>query len=454
MLILRNLIIFLLSLSILVSSKLSAEISFEEILDDPADLELNLKYAKEQQVLGNLKNTIGTLERLNMLYPVNTDIKVYLLSILLKIDSISRLQLAVDTMLQDENTSKEARDYIETIIEIIKKQKSEEKEKAKPKYEHFAYLDINYMTTDHSNIDGKSKSGRMSEFDEKNNEEGFRLFSEGTTLFEQTYSKGASLTVGKNLNATSAISLNLGLSQITQDKKDTTANDVKSGTVTYTKILGKHFILPYVYYSSPNYRKSDDFNTLGVGFANTYNINKDNSISYGATYSNTNYDKVLRNKDHKALGNNASNETYGINVGYNYSLSDTSLVKAKVSYTDKNAQADFNGYEGVGYDVSFTKLLPIGTLVVSKKFLENNHDEKNSFINRSSNRVDDVRITKFQLTGKVNQLIPFFEIFDKKELFFFNINHVKQDVDSSLLTYNAIRETTSFNIIKRFSLYE
>ena len=128
--VLKNVIIFLFFLSILGSSKLSAEISFEEILDDPADLELNLKYAKEQQTLGNLKNTIGTLERLNMLYPVNTDIKIYLLSILLKIDSISRLQLAVDTMLQDENTSKEARDYIAKIIKIIKEQRTRRRRKS------------------------------------------------------------------------------------------------------------------------------------------------------------------------------------------------------------------------------------------------------------------------------------------------------------------------------------
>ena len=446
--VLKNVIIFLLFLSILSSSKLSAEISFEEILDDPADLELNLKYAKEQQDLGNLKNTIGTLERLNMLYPVNTDIKIYLLSILLKIDSISRLQLAVDTMLQDENTSKEARDYIAKIIKIIKEQKSKE-EKAKPKNKNFAYLDVNYMTTDNSNIDGMSKSETMF----RNNDE--ERFSPDTLQYEQTYSKGVSLTVGRNLNSTSAISLNLGLSQNTQDKKVklATENDLKSATVTYTKILGKHFILPYVYYSSPNYRNNtDDLNTLGFGFANTYNINKDNSISYGVSYSDTNYDKVPRNEAQNPDFKNSEN--YGMNVGYNYSLSDRSLIKAKISYTDKNANKDYNGYEGVGYNVSFTHLLPIGNFVVSKSFQENNYDEKNSFYHSTINRVDDVRSTKFQLTGKVNQLIPFFKRFDKKELFFFNVNHVKQDVDSSLLNYSAIRETTSFNIIKRFSLYE
>ena len=445
---LKKILIFLLFLSILGSSKLSAEISFEEILEDPSSLELNLKYAKEQQDLGNLKNTIGTLERLNMLYPVNTDIKIYLLSILLKIDSISRLQLAVDTMLQDENTSKEARDYIAKIIKIIKEQKSKE-EKAKPRNKNFAYLDINYMTTDNSNIDGMSKSGKMFRQDE------VKRFSPDTMQYDQTYSKGVSLTVGRNLNPTSVISLNLGLSQNTQDKKeiDSTENDLKSATVTYTKILGKHFILPYVYYNSPNYRhNTNDFNTLGFGFANTYNINKDNSISYGASYSDTNYDSVIRNEAQNPEFQNSEN--YGMNIGYNYSLSDRSLIKAKVSYTDKNANKDYNGYEGVGYNVSFTHLLPIGNFVVSKSFQENNYDEKNSFFHSTINRVDDVRSTKFQLTGKVNQLIPFFKRFDKKELFFFNVNHTKQDVDSSLLNYSAIRETTSFNIIKRFSLYE
>ena len=426
-----------------------AKITFNEIIENPSDLKLNLKYAKEQQALGNLKNTIGTLERLNMLYPVNTDIKIYLLSILLKIDSISRLQLAVDTMLQDENTSKEARDYIAKIIKIIKEQKSEEEEKAKPRNKNFAYLDINYMTTDNSNIDGMSKSEKMFRQDE------VKRFSPDTMQYDQTYSKGVSLTVGRNLNPTSAISLNLGLSQNTQDKKvkDSTENDLKSATVTYTKILGKHFILPYVYYSSPNYRHdTNDFNTLGFGFANTYNINKDNSISYGVSYSDTNYDSVKRNVAENPQFKNSEN--YGMNIGYNYSLSDTSLIKAKISYTDKNAHKNYNGYEGVGYDVSFTKLLPIGNLVVSKKFQENNHDEKNTFYHTTINRVDDIRITKFQLTGKVNQLIPFFKRFDKKELFFFNVNHVKQDVDFSLLNYSAIRKTTSFNIIKRFSLYE
>ena len=99
-------------LVILFSIKSSlAEITFQDILENPSDLEMNLKYASEQEALGRYKSTLTTLERLNMLYPVNTDIKLYLISILLKMDSAVKLQLMIETMLQDPNTTKETRDY-------------------------------------------------------------------------------------------------------------------------------------------------------------------------------------------------------------------------------------------------------------------------------------------------------------------------------------------------------
>lgn len=62
-----------------------AEISFDQILENPTDLELNLEYARQQDKAGKYKSTIAALERLNILYPVNTDIKLYLLSILVRV---------------------------------------------------------------------------------------------------------------------------------------------------------------------------------------------------------------------------------------------------------------------------------------------------------------------------------------------------------------------------------
>ena len=63
-------------ITLFTSNILAAEITWEDILANPTDLELNLKYAKPQEAAGKYKSTIATLERLNMLYPGNTDIKI------------------------------------------------------------------------------------------------------------------------------------------------------------------------------------------------------------------------------------------------------------------------------------------------------------------------------------------------------------------------------------------
>ena len=192
----RKFFLFLLLLFFYLKPAL-AEVTFKEILENPSDIEINLKYAKEQEALGRYKATITTLERLNMLYPVNTDLKLYLISILLKLDSESKLQLMIETMLQDPNTTDETREYIEEILKNIRQE-------SEPKGRWFAYADLNYMQTDHSNIDGSSKSEFLWFNDRKN--------GMPKKVYDKTYSRGASFTIGKNLNATSALSFNGGLS--------------------------------------------------------------------------------------------------------------------------------------------------------------------------------------------------------------------------------------------------
>ena len=73
-----------------------ADISYQEILQDPENLELNLKFAKEQEQIGNYKSVIATLERLSTIYSENIDLKLYLLSISLKIDSKERTKEILD----------------------------------------------------------------------------------------------------------------------------------------------------------------------------------------------------------------------------------------------------------------------------------------------------------------------------------------------------------------------
>ena len=415
----------------------SAQITFQEILENPGDLEINLKYATEQEALGRYKATLSTLERLNMLYPVNTDIKLYLISILLKMDSVAKLELMVETMLQDPNTNKETRDYIEDILKTIRDQ-------SKPQPKWFAYADINYMQKDHSNIDGLTKSGDIFFEDDR--------IPTGGTRYDKTFSRGSSITIGKNLDTTSAISFNGGLSINTQNKDPDFENDLVSGSISYSKVIGKHYFIPYAFYSKTNERVSADLNSKGVGFNNTYIINQNNSINYSSSASRTKYNKV--SSIEAELPDDKNSDIYSTSVGYNHTFLEKNLIGTKISYTEKKAQADYNAYTGPGFNLSYTRVLPIGIFKVDKTFQTNTYDTKDLKIHSTIEREDDIETVNLQLSGRITQLLPFMKTFDPDGLIFYNLNHTKMDADSTLINNSAIRKTTSFNIIKRFSLYE
>ena len=131
-----------------------ANVTYNEILDNPTDLELNLNYAKQQERAGNIKSTISTLERLSILYPKNSDIKLYLLSILLKMDSKIKVDFMVKTMLNDPNTSDETKNL---IAELLSDKKFEDKKKTR----WIAYVDLKYSQTEENNISGRTKSGKL-----------------------------------------------------------------------------------------------------------------------------------------------------------------------------------------------------------------------------------------------------------------------------------------------------
>jgi len=82
-------------------------ITYIQILQNPNDLNLNLKYAQQQGKMGNYKQTISTLERLNMMYPDNVEIKLYLLSVLVQIDSPEKAKTIIEEMKLAEDISAE-----------------------------------------------------------------------------------------------------------------------------------------------------------------------------------------------------------------------------------------------------------------------------------------------------------------------------------------------------------
>ena len=118
----------------LIPGSSEKKITYIKILQKPNDLDLNLKYAQQQGKIGNYKQTISTLERLNMLYPDNIEIKLYLISVLVQADSPEKAIGIIDDIKLRKDVNAED---LESVIEIEK----EIKGRSKPKLWNF-YADI------------------------------------------------------------------------------------------------------------------------------------------------------------------------------------------------------------------------------------------------------------------------------------------------------------------------
>ena len=113
-----NLVLFLSFVKPVSSSE--KNITYMQILQKPNDLELNIKYAQQQGKMGNFKQTISTLERLNMLYPDNVEIKLYLLSVLVQADSPQKAGTIIEEMKLRRDLSAEDLETLREIEEELK----------------------------------------------------------------------------------------------------------------------------------------------------------------------------------------------------------------------------------------------------------------------------------------------------------------------------------------------
>ena len=420
------------------ANSFAATITYKEILDNPTDLELNLNYAKQQESSGNLKLTISTLERLSMLYPSNTDIKLYLLSILIKMDSAVKVDLMVKTMMNDPNTSVETRKLIAELLSNTGEKKKESK--------WFAYLDIKYSQTEEDNISGVTKSHKLLQDDSKIPYT--TVDSRLVVKYDKTYTRAGSLTVGKNIDESSSLFFNLGLDINTINKKIKGDNDVVSSSVSYFKAKDKHYISPYVFWTKPNYRKQADYDTMGLGINNTYIINEKNNLNYGLSYSDTSY---VQNAAFDTAADSDSG-AYSSFVRYNHNLTKKTQIGTKLIWGRTESKKEFDSYDSTGINLTLSQILPFGTLKLRGTFLKNDYDEIESFVSPTIIRKDESLVAAISLEGQVVKLIPFLKRFKLDDSLFYTLNARLSDVSSNILNHDIARNYGTIGLTKRLNL--
>ena len=242
-------LIFASTFLLLTASVFSSEknVTYMQILQNPNDLDLNLKYAQQQGKMGNFKQTISTLERLNMLYPDNTEIKLYLLSVLVQVDSPEKANTIIAEMKLRRDLSPED---LETLQEIETELKDRE-----PGLWTFA-VDLSMGSVFSDNVNSVSKSRLKKDSDD--------TVAFNSPKHDRTLSGGIGLSASRPVGEESSVLINL--SHTSSEQYQETDDDYQSYGLTFAldTIFAGQSVSPYLMLSKSDYQTDADLSLIHI----------------------------------------------------------------------------------------------------------------------------------------------------------------------------------------------
>ena len=411
----------------------NSQISFEQILKNPNDLKINLKYAKEQEDLGNFKSVISTLERLTSLYPENIDLKMYYLSISLRIDSVERTIQIIDEIKNSEQLTAEINAEIDIILQNLNNTANANENKWN------GYIDVSLSHTYHTNINNLSDSGTFYVSDSISNY--------ATNEIENDTLEIPSIRIGgfKKLSDNSNINLNIGLSDTYQNKDKSEEKDLNSVFLNHNYFKDKNLLSITFSFNKSNYRNQADINTINFGLRDKYSINKNHFLIGGINYMKNTYNQ------NNTFSTTREKNNYFVsgNVGYEFILSNNKFL---FDYKDgeSKAIADQYGYKQEKYLISYFRYFDFGTFNLSKSITENEYEIADTFVLSSTVRDDELDTTSISLNGELVNLY-FLNKFKFFEDIYYNLSFSKIDSTSNILNYNYEKEIHNIGLTKRIN---
>lgn len=309
-------------------------------------------------------------------------------------------------------------------------------------------MDLKYSQTEEDNISGVTKTKQLMQ--EGNKIPYTTVDSRLVVEYDKIYTRGSTLTVGKNIDKSSSLFFNLGVDVNTINKKITGDNDVVSSSMSYFKVINNHYISPYVYWNKLNYRRLADYDTMGLGINNTFIFNVKNNLNYGLSYSDTSY---VQNAAFDTAAENDSG-TYSSFVRHNHNFTKKIQLGTKLLLNRTESIKEFDSYDTKGISLSYSHILAFGRLKLKSTFLKNDYDEAESFISSSIIRKDESLVSAISLDGQLTQILPFLKRLDKKNTIFYTLSKKQSDVSSNIINHDIERNFTSIGLTKRINLSE
>ena len=418
---------FLLLTTFVFSSE--KNVTYMQILQNPNDLDLNLKYAQQQGKMGNFKQTISTLERLNMLYPDNTEIKLYLLSVLVQVDSPEKANTIIAEMKLRRDLSPED---LETLQEIETELKDRE-----PGLWTFA-VDLSMGSVFSDNVNSVSKSRLKKDSDD--------TVAFNSPKHDRTLSGGIGLSASRPVGEESSVLINL--SHTSSEQYQETDDDYQSYGLTFAldTIFAGQSVSPYLMLSKSDYQTDADSVSFMYGAGSFFTIGERNTISYGYAFSDS--------KGNTNSSDTTADETNSI--GHSYTLAHdfilTEIITTNISlgYSDSDAKVDAgNDYEtyDVGFGLNFA--FPWAYIAVTNSLSFNDYKKADSSVDSTKLRSDVTNTFDIMLTKAIGD---FFPAIDPNRSFFINLSYEKVISEANIMNYDYISDSFSLSFARSFSL--
>ena len=313
----------------LIPGSSDKNITYMQILQNPNDLDLNLKYAKQQSDVGNFKQTIATLERLNMLYPDNLEIKLYLLSVLVSADSPNKALTVIEDIKSNEDVTAED-------LTVVNQIEEEMKARGAPKVWYIA-ANIDAGGIQNNNVGAVSKTRKKISSNE--------LDEFASAMFDRTYTGTLGLTAVRALSETSSLTILPSFTESRQD--DETSDDFQSYSLYlgFDTMVNNQSLNSYLSLGKTDYDEDADSFSLAAGLSGSFSEDR-HTFSDGYSFSdargNQNSEDTTA-RDTNAIGHGVSlghgmpiNEIVSTETGLGFSVSEA------VDGTNDVATYDFN----------------------------------------------------------------------------------------------------------------
>ena len=419
------------TLLLIATSALSSEknITYMQILQKPNDLDLNLKYAQQQGKMGNFKQTISTLERLTMLYPDNVEIKLYLLSILVQVDSPEKANSIIEEMKLRRDLEPED---LETLVEI----EEELKDREPSLWRITADLSMGALYTD--NVNSVSKTRLKYDSDS--------VVGFNSAKYDRTLSGGLGLSATRPIGEESSLLLNASHSSSEQYQE--TDDDFQSYgfTLGLDTTLGNQSLSPYLMLSKSDYQTDADSFSKMYGIGGFFSVGERNSFSYGYSYATSKGNH--NSQDDTAMETNSV--AHGFTFGHDFILTEIISTSLGLGYSDSDARVDAgNDYETYDVSLGLNFSFPWAYISVSNGMSFNDYKKEDSSVDSTKLRSDFTNTFDIMLTKAIGDLFPGL---DPNRSLFINMSYEKVISEANIMNYDYIADSYSLSFSKSVRL--